>query len=83
MTCGTGAKARKSVKRTERAALAEREEERRERMLARIEQVRASQRTEGNFDCFGTAVSGYCDQGGCTHHAECLSISLLAATPFP
>ncbi len=79
---GTGAKARKGVKRTGQTALAEREG-RREWMLSRIEQVRASQRAEGNFDCFGTAASGYCDRGDCVYHAECLSLSLLAATPFP
>lgn len=80
---GVGAKTRakggrKSTKNTERAR-----EDRREQVLARIEQVRALQRAEGNFDCFGTAASGYCDQGECAYHAECLSLSMLAALPFP
>jgi hypothetical protein len=44
-------------------------------MLARVESVRLSQRTEGHFDCFGRAAQGFCDQGGCSYHAECLSIS--------
>jgi hypothetical protein len=49
----------------------------RDLMLARIETVRLSQRQEGHFDCYGRAVYGYCDQGGCTYHAECLSVSRL------
>jgi len=48
-----------------------------EAMLARVEAVRLSQRDGGHFDCFGRAESGYCDQGGCAHHAKCLSISRL------
>lgn len=48
-----------------------------EAMLARVEAVRLMQREEGHFDCFGRAGSGYCDQGGCAHHAECLSISRM------
>lgn len=48
-----------------------------EAMLARVEAVRLEQRTEGYFDCFGRAASGYCDQGGCAFHAECLSVSRL------
>lgn len=80
---GTGAKKRakgggKSAGNTDRAR-----EDRREQVLARIEQVRARQRAEGNFDCFGTAASGYCDQADCAYHAECLSLSMLAASPFP
>ncbi|OIN98580.1 MAG: hypothetical protein AUJ49_13045 [Desulfovibrionaceae bacterium CG1_02_65_16] len=58
-------------------------EEEREKILARIEQVRLAQRAEGSFDCFGTAAQGYCDQGGCLYHAECMSVSALAALPFP
>lgn len=49
----------------------------REAMLARVESVRLSQRSEGHFDCFGRAKDGYCDQGQCAHHAECLSVSRL------
>ncbi|MDO9083483.1 MAG: hypothetical protein Q7U56_09390 [Humidesulfovibrio sp.] len=48
-----------------------------EAMLARVEAVRLVQRQEGHFDCFGRAANGYCDQGGCTHHAECLSVSRM------
>ena len=49
----------------------------REATLARVEAVRMQQRSEGNFDCFGRAGEGYCDQGGCTYHAECLSVSRM------
>ncbi len=33
--------------------------------------IRAIQRAEGNFDCFGTAV-GYCDQEKCCFREDCL-----------
>jgi len=48
-----------------------------EAMLARVEAVRLSQREEGHFDCFGRANEGYCDQGDCSYHAECLSVSRM------
>lgn len=48
-----------------------------EMMLARVESVRLSQREEGYFDCFGRAANGFCDQGGCVYHAECLSVSRM------
>jgi len=49
----------------------------REAMLARVESVRLTQRGDGNFDCFGRAAQGYCDQGGCAYHVECLSVSRM------
>ena len=49
----------------------------REMVLARVEAVRLAQRQEGHFDCFGRAVNGFCDQGDCAYHAECLSVSQL------
>ncbi|MDO9631135.1 MAG: hypothetical protein Q7I92_04450 [Humidesulfovibrio sp.] len=48
-----------------------------EAMLARVEAVRLMQRESGYFDCFGRASSGFCDQGGCAFHAECLSVSRM------
>ncbi len=48
-----------------------------EALLARVEAVRLMQREEGHFDCFGRAGSGYCDQGACAHHAECMSVSRM------
>jgi hypothetical protein len=60
-----------------KAPRAAKPENKREVMLARVESVRLTQRNEGYFDCFGSAAQGYCDQGGCAYHAECLSVSRL------
>jgi hypothetical protein len=35
--------------------------------------IRSIQRAEGNFDCFGTAVSGVCDQINCMWREDCLT----------
>ena len=35
--------------------------------------IRAIQRAEGNFDCFGTAREGVCDQTDCLWKKDCLS----------
>jgi hypothetical protein len=40
------------------------------------ELIRAIQRAEGNFDCYGTATSGYCDQTGCAWYSDCLKESV-------
>jgi len=37
--------------------------------------IRAIQRDEGNFDCFGSAGSGYCDQTYCLWREDCLIFS--------
>jgi len=37
--------------------------------------IRNIQTSEGNFDCFASAASGYCDQGGCIWRDDCLSLS--------
>jgi hypothetical protein len=34
--------------------------------------IRPIQRAEGNFDCFGTARSGVCDQINCVWRKDCL-----------
>jgi hypothetical protein len=34
--------------------------------------IRSIQRAEGNFDCFGTARSGVCDQMNCLWRKDCL-----------
>lgn len=39
---------------------------------SKIVLIHAIQRTEGNFDCFGTAINGQCDQTGCQWHEDCL-----------
>ena len=35
--------------------------------------IRAIQRAEGNFDCFGTAAAGICDQMNCLWRDDCLA----------
>ncbi len=35
--------------------------------------IRSIQRSEGNFDCFGTATAGTCDQMNCLWREDCLS----------
>lgn len=34
--------------------------------------IRAIQHAEGNFDCFGTATGGECDQHNCLWRDDCL-----------
>ena len=34
--------------------------------------IRSIQRAEGNFDCFGTAQTGVCDQANCLWRKDCL-----------
>lgn len=54
-------------------------DERKEFVLGRVEDVRAMQKAEGHFDCFGRASANFCDQKECLYHAECLSVSTLIA----
>ncbi|MFW5837025.1 MAG: hypothetical protein ACOCVM_03395 [Desulfovibrionaceae bacterium] len=44
--------------------------------LTKVEAIRKMQRAEGNFDCFGRAEDGYCDQTGCLFQEECLKVSM-------
>ncbi|MBE0568964.1 MAG: hypothetical protein IH577_04745 [Deltaproteobacteria bacterium] len=37
--------------------------------------IHAIQRTEGNFDCFGTARDGACDQENCKWREACIAES--------
>ncbi|MEW6586419.1 MAG: SAP domain-containing protein, partial [Nitrospirota bacterium] len=34
--------------------------------------IRTIQRAEGNFDCFGSAAAGECDQVNCLWRGDCL-----------
>ena len=43
--------------------------------LPMVDEIRARQRSEGNFDCFGRAIDGYCDQWRCLFRQECLDVS--------
>jgi hypothetical protein len=45
---------------------------------AKADLIRAIQRAEGNFDCFGTAVNGSCDQDGCLWREDCFVESGVA-----
>jgi len=40
--------------------------------LKKADMIKQIQRTEGNFDCFGTA-DDYCDQMNCLFREDCLS----------
>ena len=43
---------------------------------ASAEVIRAIQRAEGNFDCYGTAVEGECDQEECLWREDCFNESI-------
>jgi len=46
--------------------------------------IRAIQRQEGNFDCFGSAANGFCDQGECLWRGDCLpEKAVKKAAPKP
>ena len=34
--------------------------------------IRSIQRAEGNFDCFGSAIAGECNQMNCIWRGDCL-----------
>jgi hypothetical protein len=44
--------------------------------MKRPELIRAIQRAEGNFDCFGNAASGHCDQMSCLWREDCLATAV-------
>jgi len=41
--------------------------------LTKVELVQAIQHKEGNFDCFASAIDGYCDQAACIWRADCFA----------
>lgn len=41
--------------------------------LKKPELIQAIQKAEGNFDCFGSATSGYCDQTNCLWRKDCFA----------
>lgn len=43
--------------------------------LSKIELIHQIQRVEGNFDCFGSARDGVCDQSACLWREDCLAAS--------
>lgn len=42
--------------------------------IKKVEVIKAIQRKEGNFDCFGTATT-YCDQEKCLFKEDCLVLT--------
>lgn len=40
--------------------------------MKKTEMIRAIQKAEGNFDCYGNAVNGYCDQKACLWYDDCM-----------
>lgn len=40
--------------------------------MKKDEIIRAIQRAEGNFDCFGSASSGHCTQQDCFWRQDCI-----------
>ena len=42
--------------------------------MKKDEIIRAIQRAEGNFDCFGTAISSQCSQSDCLWREDCLKM---------
>lgn len=40
--------------------------------LGKADLIRTIQRAEGNFDCFGSAIDGQCDQMFCRWREDCL-----------
>lgn len=42
--------------------------------MKKKEIIRAIQRAEDNFDCFGTAVSSQCSQSDCLWREDCLKM---------
>lgn len=45
------------------------------RGLKKAEIIKTIQKTEGNFDCFGTMTEGFCDQSACMWTKDCMQTS--------
>jgi hypothetical protein len=43
--------------------------------MTKIDIIHTLQRKEGNFDCYGTAYDGVCDQLSCLWREDCLDVS--------
>lgn len=41
--------------------------------LSKVDLIHQIQRQEGNFDCFGSACDGVCDQGACLWREDCFA----------
>ena len=47
--------------------------------LSNIELIRKLQLSEGDFDCYGRAAEGVCDQSVCLWRDDCLQVSAESA----
>lgn len=45
--------------------------------IFKTELIKSIQLKEGNFDCYGTAYGGICDQLGCCWREDCLKVSRI------
>ena len=45
------------------------------RKATKIDLIRTLQKSEDNFDCYATALDGYCDQISCVWMDDCLKAS--------
>jgi hypothetical protein len=45
--------------------------------LFKTELIRTIQLKEGNFDCYGTAYNGVCDQLGCCWREDCFEAARI------
>ncbi len=48
--------------------------------MGKLDLVKRIQKQEGNFDCFGSAHDGYCDQDNCLWKMDCLTSSTQRVT---
>ncbi len=46
----------------------------------KVSLVRIIQTTEGNFDCFASAVNNYCDQSNCIWQDDCFKLAKKATS---
>lgn len=51
--------------------------------LSKTELIKKIQVAEGNFDCYGSATQGECDQLACSWRDDCLGESGKAAAETP
>ena len=48
--------------------------------LNKVSLIKKIQASEGNFDCFASAVNDYCDQCSCIWKEDCLPLSKKSIT---
>lgn len=48
--------------------------------LSKVSLIKKIQTTEGNFDCFASAVNDYCDQAACIWQEDCFKLAKKTVT---